>query len=160
MLIWKLHEIRTSSCSNVDWGFFWEEGIGREQISPESVFRLSVNNNYVTAELIYSTVHAHRKIFSWSRLPCVKCLCEHHLEKPWRVVYGYVVLNYGCCASQERRKRLQFLRLLGSPSASQLTPCLPWAQPTVLTVWKTRQLALWAGSAVERGTGLIFKLMN
>lgn len=44
--------------------------------------------------------------------------------------------------AKREETRLQFLRLLKSPSAPQLTPCLPWAQPTVQTVQKARQLAL------------------
>ena len=46
------------------------QDVGREQISKDSVSRLShptfVNNDHVTAEIIYSTVHAHHEILTWS----------------------------------------------------------------------------------------------
>ena len=49
--------------------------MGREQISQDGVFRLShprfVNNDYVTAEIIYSTAYVHHKVLLGHRLLCV-----------------------------------------------------------------------------------------
>ena len=54
-------------------------GVGREQISQEGVFRLShpmlVNNDYVTAEIIYSTERASHEVPAWSQVTGRGCSC-------------------------------------------------------------------------------------
>lgn len=61
--------------------FLWAT-LRREQISLYGVFRLSgsmcVNNDYVTAEIIYSPVHAGHEVLTWSPLLCVVWVCELH----------------------------------------------------------------------------------
>ena len=46
------------------------QDVGREQISKDGMSRLSdptfVNNDYVTAKIIYSTVHAYHEVLTWS----------------------------------------------------------------------------------------------
>ena len=39
-----------------------------------------VNNDYVTAEIIYSTAHAHHEVLDWSQAICAVGICELHLE--------------------------------------------------------------------------------
>ena len=42
--------------------------VGRQEISQDGLFRFSarcfVNNDYVTAEIIYSSAHVHREIYA------------------------------------------------------------------------------------------------
>ena len=56
-----------------------------------------VNNDYVTAEIIYSTAHVHHKELAWTGAT---------VSSRKEVVCRYVVLCYvccsSCCASQER----------------------------------------------------------
>ena len=74
-----------------------------------------INNDYVRAEIIYSTVHAPHKVLAWSRatLCCRDIwalprnwghLLPHHgcnpLDQPWEEIIQYVY-SYGCCVSQE-----------------------------------------------------------
>jgi len=46
------------------------QDVGREQISKDGMSRLSdptfVNNDYITAKIIYSTVHAYHEVLTWS----------------------------------------------------------------------------------------------
>lgn len=46
--------------------------VGKEQISHDGMFRLSLatcftNNDYLTAELIYSIAHAYHEVLAWSQ---------------------------------------------------------------------------------------------
>ena len=89
-----------------------------------------VNNDYVRAEIIYSTAHAHHETLSWPWTALCSTSVEASPGKAWK---GCCVrLCYGCCISQER------INMSYSSSsilpASQLTPCLPGVQPTVQTV--------------------------
>ena len=106
-------------------------GVGREQISQEGVFRLSqptfVNNDYVTAEIIYSTACASHEVPAWSQVTGRGCSCvsftvrvlaaaEPGLRWSGTVVLLHEVmlwlhhsevmvmlwLCYSCCISQER----------------------------------------------------------
>ena len=59
--------------------------VGREQISQDGIFRLShprfVNNDYVTAEIIYSIAHEHHKVLASSR----DTLCNMPIwASPWK----------------------------------------------------------------------------
>ena len=82
------------------------QDVGREQISKDGMSRLSdptfVNNDYVTAEIIYSTVHAHHEVFTWSWVICVWYVYMSSTKK--KVVA--LLLHHGCVlwVSHERRK--------------------------------------------------------
>ena len=60
----------------------WWDGVGREQISQDGMVRFSCptyfNNKYVTAEIIYSTVHVPQEVLAWSQA----ALCCRHLWDP------------------------------------------------------------------------------
>ena len=47
---------------------------------PGSLASRFVNNDYVTAEIIYSTAHAHHEVLDWSQAICAVGICELHLE--------------------------------------------------------------------------------
>ena len=50
-----------------------------------------LKNDYVTAETIYNTACVHHEVLGHGLL-CAVHPCKFHLEKPRRVVRGYVVL--------------------------------------------------------------------
>ena len=78
-----------------------------------------VNNDYITAEITYSTAHVCHKAFSWS---WVVCGCD---------VLCYICC-YGCCASQKRINASAVPRIFFQPLSSCLT--YPRVQGTVHTV--------------------------
>ena len=45
-----------------------------------SLARHFVNNDCVTAELVYSTAHARHEVLSWSGVVCSMHMCELHPE--------------------------------------------------------------------------------
>ena len=59
--------------------------VGREQISQMvcsgSLKPRFVNNDYVTMEIIYSTVHTHHAVPLAHKLLCSVGICELHLER-------------------------------------------------------------------------------
>ena len=75
-----------------------------------------------------SLIALHTHVMRYSpghRQLCAVCVNKLHLEKPWRVVWGYVVLCsvccYGCCVSQER------INASAVPTALQsLSSCLAY----------------------------------
>ena len=48
--------------------------MGSEQFSQDGVFRLShphfVNNDYITVEIIYSTMHAYHEVYVTAEITC------------------------------------------------------------------------------------------
>ena len=121
-------------------------------------------NDCVTAEILYSTVHACLEVLAWSQAT----LCCIHTWAPPRKRRHYccvtavsvgsatrgeniaclvlwllcqpgerlcrVRLCYGCCICQKRKTCLRFLQLVESSSSLFFEPCLPWVQQTVCTV--------------------------
>ena len=62
-------------------------------------------NDYVIAEITYSTVHARHEVLAWPRAAfCSVSICKLHLESPCGcVLLGYVMAAAtSCCASQQR----------------------------------------------------------
>ena len=51
-----------------------------------------INNDYVTAETVYSTARVHHEVLTWSQAILCGTLCRFHLEKLRRVVRSYVVV--------------------------------------------------------------------
>ena len=106
-----------------------------------------VNNDYVTAEITYSTAHAHHEVPTWLRILCAVCLYELHLE--WQY-YCYLMAvfvgsamrgeNIVClllwllCQPGENRYVCSFCGSLNVLPACLLAPCLAWVQWTVCTV--------------------------
>ena len=147
--------------------------VGREPIKKmvcsSSLVPCFVNNDYVTAETICSTAHAHHEVptWSWATLSCrdmwasskKQCiLLLHHGYVHWvghkRREYGVSASMapvparreycYGCCVNREE------INVSAVPMASQvfsqsLSSLLAWVQ---WTVWRTGQQASSTGSAI------------
>ena len=94
-----------------------------------------------TAEIIYSTAHAHHEVLTWSGQLCAVCLNNLHLEKPWRVVRLCCVMlclllrllcqpgeNKHICSSYRRRQWHPTPVLLPGESHGRgsLVGCSPW----------------------------------
>ena len=86
--------------------------VGKEQISQDGMFRLSlatslVNNDYVTAELIYSIVHAYHEVLSWSQATLGCTYIRAPPKKAAALLWHHGCherreCRYGCCINQER----------------------------------------------------------
>ena len=71
-----------------------------------------VNDNYVTAGIIYSTVYAHHEVLAWSQVMCSRHVCEFHPESGGN--YSYIMgvsfgsamrgENFGMAAVPSRRE--------------------------------------------------------
>ena len=100
-------------------------------LCPGSLAPCFVNNDYVTVEIIQSTANARQEVLDSldHGLLCAVQIHELHLRSggitatlcPLGLPQEerlYRVRRHGCCASQERRWRLQFLWLLAFSSSS------------------------------------------
>ena len=91
---------------------------GREQINQNGVSRLScptlTNNDYVTAEIIYSTAHAHQEVLTWSRATLGCMDISAHLES------GGIY----CCITVENIACL-VLQLLHQPGVNNVMATVP-----------------------------------
>ena len=80
-----------------------------------------INNDYVTAEIIYNTVqghHRHSALGHW--LLCSVHLCEHHHESPVCCVgatlyWGYIITSWFCYVRYVTVILWLLLRLLHQP---------------------------------------------
>ena len=58
----------------------WGESKLVKMVCSDSLTPHFVNNDYVTAEIIYSTAHAHHEVLDWSQAICAVGICELHLK--------------------------------------------------------------------------------
>ena len=123
---------------------------GREQISQDGVFRLShprfVNNDYATAEIIYSTAQWTSQgtclttsyfVLQWYVSSTQKAAASllHHSCVCW-VNHERRELWYGCCVSQERRN-VSWVPTLPWVFFQPLSLCL--SSPGFSLQWDTQQ---------------------
>ena len=103
-------------------------------------------NNYITAEIIYSTVHVHHEVLAWSWVT----LCGRDVWAPPPKSGGITSASRLCLLGQPWEERIQRVRLLWLPHqpgenkrlcgslsflpASLFAPCLSCVQGTVCTV--------------------------
>ena len=122
-----------------------------------------VNNDYVTAEIIYSTAYACHEVLAWSRTTLWYTHVWAVPRKQWHLwpCHGCVPwvsqerrecsVSVAMAAAAARREKtcLQFLRLLESPS-SLLAPTLPILGSTNSADSVNRKtLASQIGSAIQ-----------
>ena len=128
-------------------------GVGREKISQDgcsgSLAPRFVNNDYLTAEIIYSTAQAHHEVLAWLWVTS----CGTSVWAPpkkstsqvrilwWQLgppgeELCYVRLCYGCSVNQERMNvsAVPMAPWVSFQPLARLVPCLPWVQRTVRTV--------------------------
>ena len=76
----------------------WEERKLAKTVCSGSLTPPSVNNDFVRAEIVYSTAHAHHKVLSESQAT----LCDAHIESG-----SIIAVSWLCLLGQTREKRIQ-----------------------------------------------------
>ena len=64
-------------------------------------------NDYVIAEITYSTVHARHEVLAWPRAAfCSVSICKIHLKKPFWLHYGGEDALWLCPLGQPQEERI------------------------------------------------------
>ena len=75
---------------------------GGQALSPPHPFTLAprfVNNDYITAEITYSTVHARDKVTTWPQATMLLFCMHVYISSSWKSPWGYVMVAlwwWGC----------------------------------------------------------------
>ena len=111
--------------------------MGREQTSQDGVFRLSrprfVNNAYVTAKIIYSTLYVHHKVLAWPWAT----LCDLDVWAPPKKQWDYCCIMAVSIGSARRvpdmASRICGLTVTGKAILMDAEVLEPWQETAFLS---------------------------
>ena len=116
--MFRVGEEERNSAPSVTTGALWGDSKLAKMAYPGSLASRFVNNDYVTAEIIYSTAPMHHEVLTWSRAT----LCCRGIKAPprkWRPYCFVTAVSIGSAMRGENIDCLLLLLLLCQPGENK-----------------------------------------